>query len=162
MLIPTIIMGVLAIALVAIGYSKGQHIIGIKSGLSMAIKIIPLLIFAFIVAGMAQVLIPREFILKWIGQGSGFKGLMIGTFAGMCTPGGPYVSLPIAAGFLSSGASIGTITSFVTGWTLLGLSRIPLEIGIMGWRFTLIRLLSVLLFAPIAGLIAQGLSKLIK
>jgi hypothetical protein len=69
MLIPTIIMGVLAVILLFIGYSKGQgqHIIGTKSAIKMMIQIVPLLIFAFIIAGMIQVLLPKEFLSKWVG-----------------------------------------------------------------------------------------------
>lgn len=60
MLAPTIVMGLLAIILLVIGYHKGQgqHISGVKSGLNMAVEILPLLILAFIVAGMVQVLLP--------------------------------------------------------------------------------------------------------
>ncbi|GAH06768.1 unnamed protein product, partial [marine sediment metagenome] len=120
MLIPTIIMGAIAIALILIGYfrGQGQHITGLKAALSMTIEILPLLIFAFIVAGMMQALIPNEIISKWIGEGSGLRGIFIGTVAGGIMPGGPYVSLPVAGGFLRTGASIGTIVAFLTGWSL--------------------------------------------
>ena len=162
MFIPTVIMGFLALVLVSIGYYKGQHIDGMKSALNMIIEMLPLLIFAFIVAGMTQVLLPKELLSKWIGAESGFRGILIGTAAGACAPGGPYVTLPIAAGFLRSGVSIGTMVAFLTGWSLWSLIRLPMEIGIMGWRFTLIHIISVLFFPPIAGLIAQMLTKIIK
>lgn len=79
MLIPTIIMGVLALILVVIGYTKGQHIDGLKSGMTMTLEILPLLIFAFIIAGMVQVLLPRELLSKLVGEDSGIKGIFIGT-----------------------------------------------------------------------------------
>lgn len=159
MLIPTIIMGVLAIIFLIIGYSKGQgqHIAGIKIGIKTILQIMPLLIFALMVAGMVQVLIPQEVLSKWVGVKSGLRGIFIGAAAGGLTPGGPFVSLPVAAGLLRSGASIGTTVAFITGWSLLGITRIPMEVGIMGWKFTLIRLGCTCLFAPIAGLIAQFL-----
>lgn len=162
MLIPTIIMGLLAIILVSIGYQKGQHLSGMQAAWNMTVEILPLLIFAFIVAGMTQVLLPRELLSKWVGVEAGFRGIIVGTVAGACSPGGPYVSLPIAAGLLRSGASIGTMVAFLTGWSLWAFSRLPMEVGIMGWKFTLIRLLSVCIFPPIAGLFAQLLTKLIK
>ncbi len=74
MLIPTIIMGLLAIILVFLSYQKGVHIQGLKASGSMLIQILPLLIFAFIVAGTVQFLIPREIISTWAGTGSGFRG----------------------------------------------------------------------------------------
>ncbi len=157
MLIPTIIMGVIAVALIMVGIFKkqGQHTIGLKAALDMTIQVLPLLIFAFIIAGMIQVLIPNEFLSRWIGQESGLRGIFIGTFAGGIMPGGPYVSLPIAGGLLKSGASIGTMVAFLTGWSLWAIGRLPMEIGILGWKVTFIRLACTFFFPPVAGLLAN-------
>ena len=155
MFFPTIIMGTLAIILLTIGYYKGQHISGMKSAMNMMFQILPLLIFAFIVAGMIQTLIPNELLSKWIGTESGIRGILIGTVAGGFAPGGPYVSLPLAAGLLRSGASIGTMVAFLTGWSLWAFGRLPMEVGILGWKFTLIRIACTFFFPPIAGFIAQ-------
>jgi len=158
MLIPTIVMAIFAIILLFIGYSRGegQHIVGIKSALKMTTQILPLLIFAFIMAGMIQVLLPRELLSKWIGEGAGMRGIFIGTIAGGITPGGPYVSLPLAAGFLRAGAGVGTMVAFITAWSLWAVSRLPMEIGILGWKFTVVRLACTFFFPPIAGFLAQA------
>ena len=157
MLIPTIIMGVIAIALLIIGYQRGggEHILGLKSGGTLLLQILPLLIFAFIIAGMVQVLVPTEVISKWVGTESGLRGILIGTVVGGFMPGGPMTCLPIAAGLLRVGASVGTMVAFLTAWSLWAFSRLPLEIGILGWQFTLIRLACTFFFPPIAGLIAN-------
>ena len=157
MLIPTIIIGVIAVVLLFIGYQKGggEHILGLKSAGNLLLQITPLLIFAFIIAGMVQHLIPTEIISQWVGDGSGFRGILIGTAMGGFMPGGPYVSLPIAAGLLRVGASVGTMVAFITAWSLWAVARLPLEIGIIGWKFTLIRLACTFFFPPIAGLIAN-------
>ena len=164
MLAPTIVMGLFAVILLLIGYYKGQgqHISGVKSGLSMTVEILPLLVLAFIVAGMVQVLLPRELLSKWVGAESGMRGILIGTVAGGFTPGGPYVSLPVVAALLRSGASVGTMVAFLTGWSLWAVSRLPMEVGIMGWKFTLIRIASTFFFPPIAGLIAQVIAASVK
>ena len=157
MLIPTIIMGVIAIALLYIGYQRGggEHILGLKLAGNLLLQIIPILIFAFIIAGMIQVLVPTEMISRWVGAESGFRGILIGTAIGGFMPGGPYVSLPIAAGLLRAGAGIGTMVALITAWSLLAVARLPIEIGLIGWKFTLIRLACVFFFPPIAGLIAN-------
>jgi uncharacterized membrane protein YraQ (UPF0718 family) len=158
MLIPTVVMGVLAIALLVIGYSKGggEHIAGLKVGLNMTWQIIPLLVFAFVVAGMVQVLVPQELLNKWIGAESGFRGIVIGSIAGGLSPGGPYVSLPIAGGLLQAGAGVGTMVAYLTGWSLYAVGRLPMEVGILGWKLTVARLISTLIFPPLAGLIANA------
>ena len=81
MLVPTLIMAVLAIAALIFGYLKGgdQHIAGLKISLKMTVEILPLLFFAFVLAGMTQVLLPEGQISKWIGTESGLRGLLIGT-----------------------------------------------------------------------------------
>ena len=164
MLISTITMGVLAVTLLCIGYSKGQgqHINGIRLAFNMTASVLPLLLFAFVTAGMIQVLIPQEQISKWVGTESGIRGIMIGTVAGGLCPGGPYVSLPIVAGLLRSGAGLGTMVAFVTGWSLWAVGRLPMEVGILGWKFTLIRLASTFFFPPIAGLLAQAVFGAVK
>jgi len=157
MFVPTLIMAILALILVAVGYfrGEGQHLAGAKIGLKLTLEVLPLLVFAFLVAGMVQVLIPQEFLNRWVGSESGIKGILVGTLAGGFTPGGPYVSLPIIAGLLQMGAGIGTLVAFLTSWSLWAVARLPMEIGLMGWKFTLIRLVCTFFFPPLAGLLAQ-------
>lgn len=157
MIIPTLIMATIAVILLVLGYQRGngEHIIGVKSGIKVLIEIFPLLIFSLIVAGMIQILLPKELLSKWVGTESGMRGILIGAFAGSLTPGGPYVTLPIVSGLLRSGASVGTTVAFLTGWSLWAFSRLPIEMGIVGWKFALVRLASTFIFPPLAGLIAQ-------
>jgi len=157
MLIPTIIMGVIAIALLIFAYHKGggEHILGLKAAGNTLLQVMPMLIFVFIIAGTIQYIIPVETIARWVGAESGFRGILLGTVAGGLTPGGPITSLPIAAGILQAGAGIGTMVAFMTGWSLWAFSRIPLEVGLMGWRFTVIRLACTFIFPIIAGLLAN-------
>ena len=159
MLVPTIIMGVLAVVVILLGYQKGggEHVLGLKAAGTMLIQLLPLQVFAFIIAGVVPFLIPQQTIAGWIGAESGFKGILIGSFVGGLMPGGPFVSLPIAAGFLRIGASVGTMVAFITGWSLLAFYRLPLEIGILGWKFTIIRLACTFFLAPVAGFIADKL-----
>ncbi|MBN1780947.1 permease [bacterium] len=159
MLIPIIIMAVLAVGMVVLGLIRGQgeHVTGLKSAWTMTLQVLPLLLLAFVVAGMIQALLPQHLISRWVGAESGFKGILIGTVAGALTPGGPYVSLPVVAGFIRAGAGVGTMVAFITGWSLWAVNRIPMEIGILGWKFTVIRFVSTLVFPPVAGLIAQWL-----
>lgn len=159
MLIPTIVMAVLAVVLLLVGYfqGQGQHVEGIKAAARTTAETLPLLLFAFVVAGMAQVLIPREVVSEWVGAESGMRGILIGSVVGALTPGGPYVSFPVAAVFLRTGASLGTVVAFVTAWSLWSLSRLPMEVGLLGWRVTLIRVATTFVVPPLAGWTAQML-----
>ena len=159
MLIPTLIMALLAIILLFTGYQRGDgsHVTGLKNAINTTLYIAPLLIFAFIVAGMVQALLPAEAVSKWVGEESGMRGILIGTLAGALSPGGPYVSFPIAAGMLKAGAGAGTLVAYLTGWSLIALVRLPMEVGILGWKLTVVRFACTFFFAPIAGIIAHML-----
>ena len=157
MLVPTIVLAVAACSLLLWGRSRGlgEEVAGLQTALKMTVEILPLLFFALITAGMVQVLIPHEAIARWVGESSGWRGIWVGSLAGGLAPGGPFVSLPVAAGLMRSGAGVGTMVAFLTGWSLWAFSRLPMEVGILGWKLTLIRFLSTLVFPPIAGFLAQ-------
>ena len=158
MFLPTIVMGIIAAVMLYIGYQRGDgaHIAGLKITGNLLLEITP----------RSHLLLhhrrddsgpdPPAIISTWVGAESGFRGILIGTLLGSLTPSGPFVSMPIAAGFLRAGAGIGTVVAFMTAWSLLGISRMPIEFGIMGWQFTIIRLASgVLVFPIVAGVLAN-------
>ena len=155
--VATLVMAVIAVILLFFAYFQGGdlHLAGLKLGAGMLVQVLPLLRFAFVIAGLVQVLIPQDLILKWLGEKSGFKGILIGCIAGGLTPGGPYVSFPIVASLYKGGAGIGTVVAYVTAWSLWAVGRLPFEISLLGPKLTLIRFLSTLIFPPLAGLIAR-------
>lgn len=159
MLISTIVMGVVAIAVFIIAYQKGGgiHMAGLKATGNLLLQMFPLLVFALLIGNTIPLLIPPQTISTWVGTESGIRGILIGTAVGGLLPGGPFISLPIVAGLLQVGASIGTVVALLTAWSLLAFTRLPLEIGILGWQFTLIRLACTCFFPPIAGIIANKL-----
>ncbi|MGE4518168.1 MAG: permease [Desulfobacteraceae bacterium] len=155
MIVPTVILGVIASVLLFYGYQKGSHIKGLNNAFVMTVQVLPLMFFSFIIAGMMQVLVSGEALLAWVGPEAGMKGIFLGTLAGAVTPGGPFVCLPLIAGFIHSGAGIGTMVAFITSWSIWAVMRLPLEIGILGLEFTLVRLASSALLPVIAGVFAQ-------
>jgi hypothetical protein len=155
----TLIMFVAAGVLMFMAFQRGSDVLvdGLMSGGRTLWSIMPLLIAAFIVAGMAEQLLPRETIASWIGNQSGWRGIFIAAGIGAITPGGPFVSYPLVAVLYKAGAGIGPLVAFVTAWSLWAVSRLPLELAFVGPRLTIIRLLSTLIFPPLAGWIAQVL-----
>lgn len=160
MLFPTLLMAGLALIAMAVAFRNGQLDEGFKVSWHLTLEILPLMVFAMLLAGMAQVIIPQEMIVKWVGKEAGMRGILLATVAGGFCPGGPYVSFPLVLTLLRAGASIPTLVAFLTSWSLWAVSRLAMEVGFLGWRFVFIRLLSVVLFPIIAGMIAQVLIKI--
>lgn len=125
-----------------------------KSGLTLCLHYSVLIISSMLVASFLQSLIPKEIISSYLGEKSGFVGILIGTLIGGLTPGSPYAAFPLFAGILKMGASLPTGVSMVSAWGLWSVSRIPFEMAVMGSHFTSIHIASSLILPVIAGLIA--------
>ncbi len=105
----TSILIALAVAAAGIAYWKdpGLPALGAKNGLSMVWFILPRLVPALILAGMLQVIIPQETIARYFGQQSGINAILMASLAGVLTPGGPMVSVPLLVVLANSGMALG-------------------------------------------------------
>ena len=138
-------------------YRSGPGLLlhGLSLGGIMALKVLPLLGMAMLVAGFIPLVIKKATVSKWLGKESGFKGLLLGGLAGALVPGGPYVYFPLAATLMASGAEVGTAIAFVTAKNLWTLSRLPMEVALIGPKITAIRYVVTFVFPVLLGLAAN-------
>jgi len=149
-----ILGGLILVCAAAAFRSGGLGRIGeaLHSGTQLFLSVLPNLVLGFALAGFLYVLLPAELISRWMGAGSGVKGLFIGTLAGSLTPGGPFTHFPILASFLSKGASVGPVCAYVAAWALLGVNRFLVwELPILGPQVAVSRLVASLWFPPLIG-----------
>ncbi|HYB44147.1 MAG TPA: permease [Candidatus Methylomirabilis sp.] len=152
--ISTLVLGGLALAFAAVAYWRdpGLPWIGAKSGLSLIVVVLPRLVPALILAGMVQVVIPQDTVARYFGRESGLTAIFMASGAGMLTPGGPMVSVPLLVVLANSGMALGPLVAYMTAWSLFGVQRIiAWEAPLMGWRFVAVRALSSFAFPVIAG-----------
>lgn len=150
----TLVLAGLAIAFAIVAYFKDPSLplIGARNGLSMLAFIVPRLVPALILAGLAQVLIPQEVVSRHFGREAGLKAILIATGAGMVTPGGPMVSVPFMVALAHSGAALPALVAYMTSWSLFGVQRIiAWEAPLMGWHFVWVRIIPSLAFPVVAG-----------
>ncbi len=155
-----IIMSVIALLLVLVAQHQGGGDLvlqGFQASWSMLFPIFPVLAAAFLAAGLISELISPELIKQWLGRNAGWKGPLFGTLAGALVPGGPFFFYPLIATLYVSGASGGTVMSFIAAKTLWSVSRLPLEIALVGLELTLIRVAITFAFPMLAGLLVNGL-----
>ena len=92
---------------------------GLGEGVDQFVRYGLLIAVSFLAAGFAQVLIPSEWIQGALGRDSGMRGIALATAAGIATPAGPFVSLPIAATLMRGGAEPAAVVTYLTAWSLL-------------------------------------------
>ena len=155
MLGPIIIFVLLAAVMMMVNRRQNKHVEGAKSGFKQLINVLPLILIAFVLAGMIEAIIPEEFVRQWLAREAGLNGVVLGTVGGMLLAMGPYAAYPIIASIYSAGAGLGTTIALVTGWTILSLSRTPYEIGFLGVKFAVIRMGLGLPFCLLTGATAH-------
>lgn len=152
------ILALVIVVLAAIAWQRGGFRMlaaGVSSGGKILLDVIPLLIAAFLTAGLIQALVKEETVTQWLGAGSGWRGLALACLGGALIPGGPYVYYPIAGALLNTGAGIGVLVAFVAAKNLWSISRIPMELALLGPDLTLIRFGITLLIPPLLGFLAE-------
>jgi len=157
----TLLAALAALAIVTFARG-GPDLVGasLLDGSKLLLRYLPILVVSFLAAGFAERLIPHELVRAHLGERSGVAGILLGAGAGIITPGGPFVSMPIAAVMLRAGAGPGPMVAFVSAWSLLALHRfVAWEIPMLGLRFAVLRWAVCLALPVAAGLIARAVAR---
>lgn len=116
----------------------------------------------FLLAGLVDTLVSPAILLRWLGDGQGVRGILVGWGIGLALPGGPYFLFPLVASLFGKGAPPGPLIALVAAKTLLSPVRmLTYEAPLLGWPMTLARLLPGLLVPPILGLVGQALYRVL-
>jgi uncharacterized protein len=129
---------------------------GLSATAALMLEITPRMIAAFTLAGLFQAIVPEDVIVRWMGHGSGIRGLLIGMTLGSVTPGGPMTHFPVIASLFKMGVGIGPLVAYLTAWSLFGLQRIIMwEIPFLGAKVVAIRVAVSLVFPFISGWLCE-------
>ena len=154
----SIIMMIAAVATLIAVYIKSPQAAhkGLQATGSLLLEITPRMIAAFTLAGLIQAIVPQELIVHWMGQGSGFKGILIGMSLGGVTPGGPMTHFPVIASLYKMGVGVGPLVAYLSAWSLFGLQRIIMwEIPFLGPKVVAVRFVVSFFFPLVAGWLCE-------
>lgn len=157
------IWGLVAV-LAVLAWRRGEGRLGrgLKRGFQMFLVNGPRVIVALLAAGFLAFLLPKALVAEWLGEGSGWQGILIGCLVGPFFPGGPLVIFPVLVALLKAGAGLPAVLAFLTSASVWGVHRILMfEIPLMGARFAAIRFISSLALPPLAGATAVVLMELL-
>ncbi|WP_054178173.1 permease [Trabulsiella odontotermitis] len=111
-------------------------------------------VLGVILGSLIQVLIPRDWLLRTLGQ-SRFRGTLLGTLFSlpgmMCT----CCAAPVAAGMRRQQVSMGGALAFWMGNPLLNPATLVFMGFVLGWQFTLIRLVAGLATVLVVATLVQ-------
>jgi len=94
----------------------------------------------FILLGFLDVFVPKETIIKYMGEKSGIIGIIMAIFLGSVAAGPLYAAFPIASVFMKKGVKFSNIVLFIGAWSTTKIPMILFEMTSLGLKFALVRL----------------------
>jgi uncharacterized membrane protein YraQ (UPF0718 family) len=112
----------------------------------------------FILLGLLDIWVPRETMMKYMGEDSGIKGIILAIILGSAAAGPLYGAFPIAGVFMKKGVKFSNVLIFIGAWSTTKIPMFLFEMSALGVSFAITRLLVDI---PGIVLIAYTLSLLI-
>ena len=94
----------------------------------------------FILLGLLDVWVPREMMVKYMGEGSGLKGVLLAFILGSAAAGPLYVVFPVAIAFMKKGVKFSNILVLIGAWSTTKIPMLMFELNSLGASFMLTRL----------------------
>lgn len=114
----------------------------------------------FVLLGLLDVWVPRETMIKYLGEGSGIRGMLLAIFIGSAAAGPLYGAFPVALILMKKGAKFSNVLLFIGAWSTTKIPMLLFEISSLGLKFALTRLaVSLLGIFVIAFAVEKIISK---
>lgn len=153
-IVASLSFGAMARVLVTEGLGVAREILA--EDLWLYVSILPKVMLGCLIGALIRLLLSREMIERFVGEGSGLTGLAIAALIGMLFPAGPFTIFPLAVVLLASGADRGAAIAFISAWLLVGINRaIIWEMPFFGPDFVLFRFLISLPMPVLLGVWAR-------
>jgi len=133
--------------------SRQKTWMGIKKGVSMFIKLLPVLLLMLALVSVVLFLIPNETLVKYMGEGSGVKGWFTAAVLGSVALIPGFIAYPLCGILIKSGVAYSVIAVFITTLMMTGFLTLPVEAKFIGWKTSIVRNLFSLVAALFVGLI---------
>jgi uncharacterized membrane protein YraQ (UPF0718 family) len=110
-----------------------------------------------VIMGLFGVWVPKEMINRYLGHGSGLRGMVIALLFGTLPTGPLYAAFPLSKGLLEKGASPANVFIFLAAWACIKIPQELVELQFLGWRFTLARFIFTVIVVFVMAVIFQRL-----
>lgn len=114
----------------------------------------------FLLLGLLDAWVPREKMIRYMGEKSGWKGRLIAFLLGSFAAGPLLGAFPFAAVLMKKGASFMNIMIFIGAWSTTKIPMLLFEVSALGARFAFSRLaIDIVGIVVIAFAIRKALPK---
>ena len=124
------------------------------------IEMIQIMPMIFLLTVVIDVLIPKETIIKHLGEKAGIKGGLLALLLGSISAGPIYAAFPVSKLLLKKGASTGNVVIILSAWAVVKVPMLANESKFLGVEFMATRwFLTVLAIFAMSALMASFIKK---
>ncbi len=124
---------------VSLAKDRAKTLMALQQAWKSFENMLPQFLSIFIVIGLTLAVLSPATISRFIGQQSGWGGVVIGSLIGSVTLIPGFIAFPLAAALLQSGAGYTQIAVFISTLMMVGIVTLPLEIQYFGKKAALTR-----------------------
>jgi uncharacterized membrane protein YraQ (UPF0718 family) len=148
--------GLYAWALIASPERAGAAVI---SGLRTFLNTLPIIVAVFLALGLFNVWVDKKKVAGALGKGGGLKSIVLASLAGTVLIGPVYVIFPLMKAVREHGARWAVLGAVLAAWAVK-IPMVPMEIGMLGLKFSLLRITLVAVAAVPIGLLLEWILEL--
>ncbi len=130
----------------------------LKEFISLTLLVIPYFILGVAFGALLRTYLKPDFVLKYLNRG--VSSIINASILGAILPGCACATMPMAEGLKEKRARLGTIASFIMVSPLLSPQTVILTYALLGWKFTISRIIFSLTGAIILGIAFNYFEKL--
>lgn len=134
---------IIAIIVILITYMWNQEI-GLKAINTIKISFKEMMMIIppiFVLMGLLDTWMPKDVMVKYMGEDSGLKGILLSIFLGSAAAGPLYGAFPVAAVFMRKGVKLTNILIFIGAWSTTKIPMFLFELSSLGSKFAITRLM---------------------
>jgi uncharacterized membrane protein YraQ (UPF0718 family) len=152
-----IVIAAIVITIISFLIDKKKTVEGIKKGMMMFLKILPVLMSVMILVSVVLYFVSGETLMKYLGREAGIGAYIFAAVIGAVSIIPSFIAYPMAGVLVKTGVNYGVISVFINALKMVGVLTIPIEAKFLGYKISILRNL----LAFIGALIVGGLMALI-
>jgi uncharacterized membrane protein YraQ (UPF0718 family) len=155
----------LSIVIIVVAYATlfilrpGMGINSLKNSIYYIKEMIMIMPVVFILTALLDTWVPKEKIIKYLGQDAKTKGVILSLLLGSISAGPIYAAFPLCVMLHKKGASVRNLVIILSSWAVIKVPMLLNELKFLGFQFMAVRwfltVIAIIIFSWMTAIIVK-------
>lgn len=131
----------------------------LKNSIYYIKEMIMIMPVVFILTSLLDTWVPKEKIIKYLGQGAKTKGVILSLLLGSISAGPIYAAFPLCVMLHKKGASVRNLVIILSSWAVIKVPMLLNELKFLGFQFMAVRwfltVIAIVIFSWMTAIIVK-------